>query len=450
MPERGRDGLAARTVALGVLRRIEQTAAYADVALDAALRSGTLPPRDRALASRLAYGTVAWQRRLDWHLAQLTHRDAATLDVSVRLILRLGLYQLLCLDRVPPHAAVSTSVDLAKREAPAAAGLVNAVLRRATRDAGKLSLPDPAVDPVRHLGVAFSHPDWLVERWRTHLGHDEAARLLAADNDAAPTVLRARRGRRDELIAELASSGVRAVAGEWAPDAVRVDAVAPHALPGFVAGALTVQSEASQLVVHALGLERGMRVLDVCAAPGGKTTYAAELVGESGRVVAFDRRRSGVAAAVDAARRLRLRNVLGAVADARRPPLGDARFDRILVDAPCSGLGTLRAHPEVRWTRGPDDVRRLAELQIEILDAAAPHLAAGGVLVYSTCTISVEENDDVVARWMARNPDLERESAAVSLPPQARELVDATGALRTFPHRHGLDGFYAVRVRRRS
>jgi 16S rRNA (cytosine967-C5)-methyltransferase len=213
-----------------------------------------------------------------------------------------------------------------------------------------------------------------------------------------------------------------------------------------------VQSEASQLVARLVAPAPGMAVLDACAAPGGKATYLAELMGGRGLVVALDRRRPGAAAVARAARRLGLARVAAAVADARTAArlLAGRRFERILVDAPCTGLGTLRAHPEIRWTRAPGDPARLAALQIEILDGVTPLLAPGGAAVYAACTITREENEDVVGRWLARHPELEREDAARDLPSEAAGLVDAEGALRTLPHRDGLDGFYAVRVRRRG
>jgi 16S rRNA (cytosine967-C5)-methyltransferase len=446
----GRDPLAARAVALSVLRRVERDRAYADVALDAALVATALEARERGFATRLVYGTIAWQGLLDWHLTHLAARAAASLDLDVRLVLRLGLYQLLLLDRVPPHAAVATSVDLAKGVAPAAAGLVNAVLRRAVRERASLPLPD-AADPVRHLAVAFSHPEWLVARWLETFGMEETRRLLAADNEAAPTVLRARPGGRERLIADLTTQGIGATPGRYASDAVIVEGVSPHALAGFARGIFSVQSESSQLVALLLDPRPGARVLDVCAAPGGKATYAADRVGDRGYVVAFDRRRRGAATITAAARRLGITRLAAATADARRLPLAaGATFERVLVDAPCSGFGTLRAHPEVRWSRTAEDVRRLATAQAEILRAATMHLAPGGALVYATCTISVEENEGVVEPWLVAHPDLEREHAAAYLAPDAAVLVDAEGALRTLPHRHGLDGFYAVRVRRRG
>ena len=450
MRDRGGDALAARDIALAVLRRVERDSAYADVALDAALAERALAQRDRALATRLVYGTLAWQGLLDWHLTRLAGREPQRLALPVRALLRLGLYQLLRLDRIPAHAAVSTSVDLAKRVAPAAAGLVNAVLRRAVRERDTLPLPD-AADPVRHLAVALSHPDWLVTRWRAELGDAETRLLLAADNEVAPTILRAPPGGRETLLAALAQAGVVAAPTRFAPDGVCVEAVAPHALPGYAEGAFAVQSEASQLVGHLLDARPGARVLDVCAAPGGKAFYLAAITGRSGSVLALDQRQRGATIIAAGARRLGLTNLVAVVADARRLPLAATeRFDRVLVDAPCSGLGTLRAHPEVRWSRVPEDLCRLATLQAQILDAATTHLRPGGALVYATCTIAPEENEGVVEPWLVAHPELEREDAAAHLPPQAAVHVDANGALRTFPHRDGLDGFYAVRVRRRA
>jgi len=445
-----RDPLGARGIAVAVLRRVEADGAWADVTLDAALRERALSQRDRALAVRLVYGTLAWRALIDWHLARLAQRDPQRLALPVRTVLRLGLYQLLHLERVPPHAAVSTSVDLAKRLAPAAAGLVNAVLRRAVRERDALPLPD-AADPVRHLAITLSHPEWLVARWRAELGESETRLLLAADNTAAPTILRARPGTRATLLATLREADVEATPTRYAPDGVRVEAVAPHALAGYADGAFAVQSEASQLVGHLLGARPGLRVLDVCAAPGGKACHLAETVAPDGRAVAIDQRLRGARAISAMGRRLRVRTLTALVADARHPPLAaDARFDCVLVDAPCSGLGTLRAHPEVRWSRTPEDVRRLAVLQAEILEAASAYVRPGGALVYATCTISAAENEDVVERWLAAHPELERTNAAAHLPEAAAGLVDARGALHTFPHRDDLDGFFAVRVQRRA
>jgi 16S rRNA (cytosine967-C5)-methyltransferase len=366
------------------------------------------------------------------------------------MVLRLGLYQLTLLDRVPPHAAVATSVDLAKGRVRVASGLVNAVLRRAVRERSTLPLPDPTTDPTEHLAVALSHPRWLVERWQQRFGLD-VRDLLAADNDAAPTVLRARRGERDALIARLTAAGIGCEPGRFGPDAVRVQAADPHALPGWAEGQFSVQEEASQLVVRLLDPRPRMRVLDVCAAPGGKSAYAAELMRDLGLVVAVDHRRRGVRTLAANAKRLGLRAIAPLGLDARTAAaaLPHASFDRVLVDAPCSGLGTLRAHPEIRWRRTPADLARQAAQQRRILEAATPLVRPGGVIVYAVCTLSDEENAGVVESWLRAHPELRRERAEDVLSPEARTLVDADGALCTLPHRDGLDGFYAVRARRR-
>jgi 16S rRNA (cytosine967-C5)-methyltransferase len=231
---------------------------------------------------------------------------------------------------------------------------------------------------------------------------------------------------------------------------VHVRATDPHALPGWAAGELTVQEEASQLVVHLLDPRPGMRVLDACAAPGGKATYAAELMQDRGMVVAVDRRLRGARAIARNAARLGLRGVATVVLDARTAAsaFADGAFDRVLVDAPCSGLGTLRAHPEIRWRRTPEDLARLAAEQRRMLEAATPLVAPGGVIVYAVCTLSDEENEGVVGDWLDAHPELVRERADEVLPEAARSLVDADGALCTLPHRDGVDGFYAVRARR--
>ena len=451
MAERSPDALAARLLALDVLRRVESEYAHADVALAHALARCGLEMRDRAFATRLVYGTLAWQGRLDWCIRALSERDPATLDPQTRRLLRLGVYQVVMLDRVPPHAAVGTSVDLAKRLAPAAAGLVNAVLRRTVREGRAVALPDPVTEPVRHLAIAFSHPEWLVARWRARFSNAELRALLAVDNEAAPTVIRAARGTREALMATLEEAGVVTRAGRFAPDALVVESSDPHALPGFVEGRFSVQSEASQLVALLVSPEPGMRVLDACAAPGGKATYLAQLTCGRGVVVALERRRAGARAIARAARRVGTSHLLPVAADARSASsvLSGTRFDRILVDAPCSGLGTLRAHPELRWRRTPDDLARLARTQRDLLEGVTPLLATSGALVYATCTMTDEENDGVVRAWLGDHPEVGIEDARPYLPPMARALVGADGALRTLPHRDGLNGFYAVRIRRR-
>ena len=420
--------------------RVDTTQAFADVLLADRLAHARLRPVDQALATALVYGTLAWQGRLDHELSALVHTPLAALDPPVRAALRLGLQQLLLMDRVPAYAAVDASVRLARTAGRGASGLVNAVLRRAAGGTRR-PLPD---DPLERLAVEWSHPRWLVERWAATFPPEELPRLLAANNAAAPTVVRARPGARDALRAELDAAGIATGAAPFAPDALIVDRAAArlHALPAYREGRVAFQGEASQLVTALLAPRPGAHVLDACAAPGGKSAHAAGLVGAGGLVVALDPRPAG-------ARRVRAESArLGAavrtlVGDARRPPLA-AGFDAVLVDAPCSGLGTLRRHPELRWRRRPEDIARLAVLQREILAGVAPLVRAGGVLVYAVCTLTREENEEVVRALLAAEPRFALERADAFVP---ASVVDDAGFLRTLPHRHGLDGFFAARLR---
>jgi 16S rRNA (cytosine967-C5)-methyltransferase len=436
----------ARGVAHEVLVRVETTQAFADRLLADRLASSALSPVDQALATTLVYGTLAWQGRLDHHLSGLVRMPLARLDPPVRVALRLGLYQLLFLDRVPAYAAVDASVRLARGAGRGATGLVNAVLRRAAAaGAAGPPLPDAARDPIERLAVEWSHPRWLVERWAATFPPDELAQLLAADNTAPATVVRARPGTVAALRDELAAAGVATTPAAFAPDALVVDRAAARlrALPAYRAGRVAFQGEASQLVTGLLAVVPGARVLDACAAPGGKTAHAAALVGANGLVVALDPRPAGAHRIRAEAQRLGATAARVLVADARRPPLRSG-FDAVLVDAPCSGLGTLRRHPELRWRRRPEDVARLAVLQREILTGIASLVRPGGVLVYAVCTLTREENEDVVRALLAAEPRFVLESAG-ALAPAA--VVDAGGFLRTLPHRHGLDGFFAARLR---
>lgn len=444
----------ARTVAHDVLVRVETTEAFADVLLGHRLAETALPAQDRGLATRLVFGTLAWQGRLDHHLRTLVRTPLTRLDPPVRVALRLGLYQLLFLERVPAYAAVDASVRIVRREAGVgAAGLVNAVLRRAAAaGADGLSLPAPK-DPMERLAVEWSHPRWLVERWAAEYGAEELPRLLAANNEHGRTTLRANtlRTTRAALSAELAAAGLGTTPGMWSPDALVIDggAARVRAMAAYREGRATFQGEASQLVTRLLGLAPGARVLDACAAPGGKTAHAAALLEGTGLVTALDVRPGGARRIASNTARLGAVTVHAATGDARRPPFAGP-FDAVLVDAPCSGLGTLRRHPELRWRRRPEDVARLAALQREILSGVARLVGPGGVLVYAVCTLTREENEGAVAALLAADERFVVEPAAPHLPEAAAAVVTTDGFLRTLPHRHDLDGFFAARLRARA
>ena len=447
----------ARQVALRVLERVERAGAYADVLLHALLGRGGLSTADRAFATDLVNGTLRWRGRLDFLLAQVLDGDQAKLEPLVANALRLGAYQIaLGAGRTPPEVAVDESVRCVRAAgAERATGLVNAVLRRLAAEHAAIAFPDLGRDPLGHLIHALSLPPWLAARWIELFGPQEAAALAAASNEIPPLVVRANRQRtdRDALLVELRERFPEASACSFARDGIRLGRRGNPALdPAFLAGRFTVQDEASQLVAALVDPLPGQRVLDVCAAPGGKATALAERLGAGGgEVVALDRHARRLDLVRRHARRLGQANLRCAARDAARPltDLSSERgFDRVLVDAPCSGLGTLRRNPDARWRVGPADPPRLAETQLAILRQAAATLVPGGLLVYSTCTLLPEENEAIVGAFLAESPDFSL-AAPETAPAEARPLVGPDGFFRSFPHRHDADGFFAARLERR-
>lgn len=411
----------ARRAAYAVLRRVFEQGAYADRALHRL--AAPLDPRERAFATQLAYGAVQRAGTLDHVAARLAKRPVERLDPPVRAALRLGLFQLLFLDGVPDHAAVDGSVELVKRDLPRAAGLVNAVLRQAAAQGRALvdALPD---ETPRQAAIAHSAPAWLAELWFERFGPEDARALLAACNRPAEHALRA-----NTLVttpgALAAALPIAAHLGPEPPEAVVADEpFDAHGSPLFAAGALLPQSRASQLVAHAVAPQPGERVLDLCAAPGGKTTHLAALMGDEGRIVAVERNAQRADALAATARRMRASIVEVAHGDAAAFT-ADEPFDRVLVDPPCSGLGTLRSRPDLRWRASPEQIEQLVREQAAILDAAAAAVRPGGRLVYSTCSLSPRENEDQVAAFLERHPGFR-----------------ADGARTTLPHRDGTDGFF--------
>lgn len=434
-----------RRLAAGVLLAVAE-GAWSDEALASAFDNARMADADRALATRLVYGTLARQRTLDHTIAALSARPLDRLDDIVLVALRLGLFQMGFLDRVPDHAAVMTSVDLVARRAGSAKGFVNALLRRAQREG---LTPPPTSPEVTGLGVLHSHPDWLVRMWMDELPGNaadgalsELEQLLEANNEAAPTCYRAL-GSRDNALQALRDRGLDAQPGEFASTSIVIGGPVRR-----VDGVAVVQGEASQLVVELLDPQCGERVLDACAAPGGKTAAIAARVGAGGSVVACDPGRHAVERIHNA-----LRNAgIGEGVDIQPCAVGALHakaesFDAVLVDAPCSGLGTLRQNPEIRWRRTPRDLDELSERQRAILAAAALLVRPGGRLVYSTCTIARIENDDIVDTFLASHPEFSRE-AFTKLPAGVAACCEPDGTLRTFPHRDGIDGFFAVRMTR--
>lgn len=445
--------MSARRLALEVLLRVERDRAYANLLLDARLSRSDLSPADRGLATELTYGVLRWRGRLDWMLQACLDRPLPAVEAEVLTLLRLGAYQLLFLDRVPAFAAVKETVELGKRRrGTGVAGLVNAVLRRLQRTRDTIPWPDPLRNPTAYLATVWSHPVWLVERWVKRFGEEEAIRLFRADNEAPPLTLatNALRATPAEVRQALRGAAVACEESPWVPGLFRLRG-GGGALegPAVQRGLCFPLDEAAALPPLLLDPQPGERVLDACAGGGGKAALLAGLLAGRGEVIALDPNPRALRRLEEARTRLGLaaiRPVAGA-AEAARALVGEA--DRVLVDAPCTGLGTLRRRAEIRWHRQPTDPPRLAAIQRAILEGAAAALRPGGVLVYATCSPEPEENDEVVAGFLGAHPEFAPDGQPGALSGVARRLVGRDGFLRTYPHRHGTDAFVAIRLRRR-
>jgi len=441
----------ARRIAAEVLMRVAQDGAFANLALDAALRqAGALEPREVALATELTYGSLRWQLQLDRALAAHSDRALDDLDDPVRVALRLGAFELLHHQKVPAHAVVNEAVEVAKElKAGRAAGFVNAVLRKLSETRAPPPPPSREVDPVGHVAALTAHPRWMVERWSRWLGPPEAEKLAEANQQQAAAAVRVARRRATPQQAQeaLQKSGIESRPGKYSPDALILASGAPPALDieGHAQGLFQAQDEAAQLISLFAAPERSARILDACAAPGGKACHLAEIA-DQGSVLAVDLHARKASAIAETARRLGLDNVEARAADVTVPipdvPLES--FDLVLLDAPCSGLGTLRRHPEVKLRRTPEDVDRLAQLQTRLLASVQRYVRPGGLLVYALCTLTPEECDEQVQRFLAAFPQFRIERPPAGFPADCldRDL------LRTLPHRTGTDGFFAARLRR--
>ena len=449
----------ARIAAYDVLTAVSNGRSDLPTAL-ALARASLADDRDRALASEIATGVQRWRAALDHVIVQFAKRPLGRLDPEVVEILRIGLYQLQHLTRVPAPAIVDDAVDLSRRVGKtSASGLVNAVLRSAVRHRRALPLPPRPADPsdrqavLEYFSITLSHPRWLATRWYDRLGFDAAERWLQFNNARAPLTLRANRLRvsRDALQHRLATSGVRTRPGLFAPDALVVEDGHP------LGDDFIIQDEASQLVTLLAGATPGPRVLDACAAPGGKTTALAAVMqpgvgnrGPGALLVACDVRTRRM----DLLRRtIASTGALGArlvQADLLQALPFSTEFDCVIVDAPCSGLGTLRRDPDIRWRRLETDLAPLAAAQVRMLHHAADSVAPGGRLVYATCSSEPEENEQAVGEFLRRRTEFRQVDAHAVHAALPASVVDADGCLRTSPHLHGLEAFFGAAFQKAS
>jgi 16S rRNA (cytosine967-C5)-methyltransferase len=454
----------ARTAALEVLRAVATGRRTLPDALNRA-SSTLVDERDRALTSDIATGTLRWRGAIDHVLQRVASRPLEHAEPDVLEILRLSAYQLIHLTRVPASAVVHDGVDLTRARGHGnAAGFVNAVLRRvASQPSASLLPPRPAATDLdagaagraaveSYLSTTLSHPRWLVRRWLDRVGFEAAEAWCAFNNSRAPVTLRANTLRidRDGLAARLEAHGVRTAPTRFAPDGLVVIAGHPLRTPLAQQGLFVAQDEASQLVALLAEAAPGDEVLDACAAPGGKTVAMAAAMRGTGRLVAVDVRPRRMRVLQDAITACGAASVRLVQADLAVGLPFLTQFDCVFVDAPCSGLGTLRRDPEIRWRRTRADLARFAAQQVQLLDRAAGVVRPGGRLVYATCSSEADENEDVVARFLASHPEYVAAAWRRGTPPEALEAVlDPDGALRTWPHVHGLEAFFGVVLGRR-
>ncbi len=454
-------GRGARAVARDVLLKIEQDGTFADELLDDALRRSRLDSRDRALVFELVYGVLRHRGALDWRLGHVSDRPVARLPSHVQTALRLGAYQLLYLERIPPSAAVNESVALVKgrgAKAPAGTrrdwtGFVNAVLRNLLR-APIPPWPDPEQDPVAALSIRYSCPAWLVERWLNRVGLAQAEARCRATLAIPPLTIRVNTLQlgRDALERDLLQAGYQVSRTPVSPVGLVMEKCGPISeIPQFGKGAFYVEDEAAQLVPLLLDPQPGERILDACAAPGGKTTHLAALMQNQGELVAMDRSPARLRLLQANCARLGVRIVTPITRDAGHAVKVKALerpFDRILLDAPCSGLGTLRRHPEGKWRKTAALLDRQQCAQDRLLAQVARLLRRGGVLVYSTCSTEPEENEDVVDRFCREHAAFRREPVGPWLPAAGHGLLTSQGDLSTLSAPESMDGFFAARLRK--
>ena len=455
----------ARKVALECLLTLSHSNASIASVVDSAYERYAINGRERRFINGLVYGVIRWHGQLDWVLDQFIN-PRFQLDARHRNILRLGAFQLLHLDGIPAHAAIFETVqlatsDLRRNKRRKTGGFINAVLRSVQRDGTTLTYPPLDTNPAEHIAFSLSYPTWLIQRWIETRGVSWTLAFCRASNQIAPLALRVNTllTKREEICQSLAANGIAATASKIVPDGIAFE---DRAITAFDTGEQTlkdilnrediyVQDESAMLVAYLLSPKNSEFIVDLCAAPGGKTTHLAHLMGNAGKIIAVDMSAEKVALLEKNCRRVGARNVETRIMDVRKADLGFIKTaDAVLIDAPCSGFGTLRRHPDIRWNKTLKQVHALSEVQYNLLKNAAQHIKPGGVLVYSTCSIEPVENEEIVQRFLADFPMFAVENAKDFLPDVPPSIITPQGFIQTFPHEHGVDGAFAARLRRKS
>jgi len=447
--------ISARELALRVLTAVEE-GAFANIALNRVLEKYRPEKLERAFATELAYGTLRSLNTLDWILGHFVKKSLLSQTRIVRNILRLSVYQLVYMERVPPSAACNEGAGMARKYGhPGSVKFVNGVLRTVSRRYGEINYPSLADNPVGHITLRYSHPAWMVERWLKEFGLEGTIALCRANNEPAPNTIRTNTLKitRPGLIEWLKREGLSVSETVYAPEGLKIEGFySLGSLPSFQAGLFQIQDESSMLAGRALMPAPGSFAVDACSAPGGKTTHLAQLMENRGMILGVDIHPHKLALIQENCRRLGIEIVEGREGDARALPEELAGLaDFVLVDAPCSGLGVLRRRPDSRWRKNPEELPAIVKLQAEILKGASRCVKDGGVLVYSTCTLLREENAGQVENFLANHPEFALEDLRGFLPGALDpEGTLIKGYLQVYPHLHGMDGFFMARLRKKG
>ncbi len=434
-----------RGLAVKILNRVERTDAYLNLLLDNEMKNTELEGPDKALLFEIVHGVVRWMGRLDWVLNGFYKGTFSKAIPNLKNGLRVALYQILFLDRVPDYAAVNEAVEFVKKlQGSKPAGLTNAVLRNIIRSKKNIRYPNPDEDLTGYLCAYYSHPSWMVKRYLEKFGREETEQLLQANNEKPYLTLRlnAIKSNPEEFKSLMNQVKLRYNSGNFLPEFFKLQNLTNiTAWEYFARGYFNIQDESAGLACRLLGARDGMRVLDLCAAPGGKTAYIAALMHDKGEIIAIDRYESRLKILRKNMERLGLTSIQTVETDALE--YDDGQFDCVLADVPCLGSGTLSKKPDIKWKKDIFDLRALNDLQYRLLRKAGELVKPGGVVVYSTCSIEDEENYDMVERFLKENTTFKLESAKDKFP---AEILDERGCIQTLPHRHKMDGAFAAKL----
>ncbi|MBI5477028.1 MAG: 16S rRNA (cytosine(967)-C(5))-methyltransferase RsmB [Ignavibacteriales bacterium] len=437
-----------RGTAVKILNRVERTDSYLDKLLDVELKSKEISDLDKSLLAEIVHGVMRWQGRLDWILNGFTHGNFSKSEVNVRNALRVALYQILFLTQVPHYAAVNEAVEFIKRiRGDKFSGFVNAVLRNIIRTLDGIHYPNPDEDIAQYLAVYYSHPLWMVKRWLERFGKEELEKLLMANNDLPGLTLRINKLKisPSEFLSLLEKQNVQFQGSTFIDHFIKVKNLSGISqLNIFQQGYFTIQDESAALPVLLLDPKPGEKIIDMCAAPGGKTTFIAERMNNQGEILAVDKYDVKLNMIKLSCERLGIKNVQTLAADSSTIDVPLA--DKVLVDAPCTGLGTLRKKPDIKWKREPEDLKKMVQQQSTLLESAARLVKPGGVIVYSTCTTEPEENSETIKSFLESHTEFYIEPASDFV---NKSVVSSEGFIETFPHKHHVDGSFAARLRKK-